>query len=65
MGEKAVFVLGNPSFYSRFGFTMAAIYGLHYRDSNFDSHFMVLELVPNTVQSLSGDVKYLPPFESI
>jgi len=65
LGKTCVFVLGNPSFYTRFGFVMAATHDLYYRNSEMDAHFMVMEFIPNSLHSLSGEVKYLPVFDSV
>jgi putative acetyltransferase len=39
-----VFVLGNPRYYSRFGFELAAPYGWHYGSREFDRAFQVMRL---------------------
>ena len=63
LGVKAVFVLGHPEYYSRFGFRSAPKNGFHYRTAEFDPAFMVLELEPNALKGCSGTVRYLPVFD--
>jgi putative acetyltransferase len=43
-GRPIVFVLGNPKYYSRFGFELAAPYGWHYGSREFDRAFQVMRL---------------------
>jgi putative acetyltransferase len=64
LGTDAVFVLGHAEYYPRFGFQPALGAGCRYRDERFDPYFMVLELVPGTLASLSGRVEYAEPFEA-
>jgi putative acetyltransferase len=61
--QGAVFLLGEPAYYGRFGFRPAAAWGLHYKGPEFDPYFMVLELVPGSLAGCAGQVRYLPPFE--
>lgn len=63
LGAAAVFVLGHAEYYPRFGFAPAAPHGLHYRSRELDPYFMVLELQPGTLESLSGFVHFRPEFE--
>jgi putative acetyltransferase len=62
-GYQAVFVLGHPEYYPRFGFRPAAEVGLYYKNHDFDPYFFVIELVPGSVVNLSGEVCFLPPFD--
>jgi putative acetyltransferase len=64
LGADAVFVLGHTDYYPRFGFQPALGAGCRYRDERFDPYFMVLELVPGSLASLSGRVEYADPFEA-
>lgn len=59
---EAVFVLGHPGFYRRFGFAPAARYGLYFQSHAFDAAFFALELRPGALASASGEVGYPPPF---
>ena len=44
LGWELLFVLGNPAYYGRFGFVLAAPHGLHYESHAFDARFQVQEL---------------------
>jgi putative acetyltransferase len=65
IGERAVFVLGHPEFYSRFGFQPAAPNGLHYQSAEFDPYFLVAELTPGSLADLSGRVAYHSAFDEV
>jgi putative acetyltransferase len=60
-GYDAVVLVGDPNYYSRFGFTRAADVGL---DNEYGVHdeFMVLPLHEGVLDGVSGLVKYLPEF---
>lgn len=62
-GCKIVFVLGHPEYYPRFGFRLAADGGFFFKDPGFDPYFFFLELEPGASSELSGEVRYLPPFD--
>ena len=62
-GCKIVFVLGHPEYYPRFGFRPAADGGFFFRNHGFDPYFFFLELEPGASSELSGEVRYLPPFD--
>jgi putative acetyltransferase len=61
--ETVVFVVGDPEYYGRFGFRLAAPLGLRFRSPEFDPAFQVMELGPGALQGRTGVVEYLPPFE--
>ena len=63
IGEHVVFVLGHAEYYPRFGFKPAVALGLRYKDSRFDPHFMVAELVPGALGGMSGQIIYHPEFD--
>jgi len=65
LGQGAVFLLGAPAYYQRFGFRPAAARDLHYKGPELDPYFMVLELTPGCLAGCSGQVRYLPPFEEV
>ena len=56
-----VVVLGNPRFYSRFGFSRASDYGLG-NEYGADEHFMAMELREGALSEVIGIVKYQPEF---
>jgi putative acetyltransferase len=57
LGWKAVFLVGNPEFHSRFGFALAAPRGLRYESESFDPVFQVLELERGALQGRQGWVR--------
>ncbi|HLF27499.1 MAG TPA: N-acetyltransferase [Anaerolineae bacterium] len=61
-GFDAVVVLGNPAYYSRFGFTRARDYGLG-NDYQVDAEFMALELKLGALNGVRAIVKYQPEFQ--
>jgi putative acetyltransferase len=64
-GWKAVFLVGDPAYYSRFGFVLAAPLGLHYESEAFDSAFQVLELEPGALAGCTGWVRYHEAFANV
>ena len=60
-GYDAVVVLGDPAYYSRFGFIRAADFGLQ-NEYGVHDEFMVLPLRDGVLERVSGMVKYLPEF---
>ena len=65
LGWRLLFVLGNPAYYGRFGFTLAAPHGLHYESHAFDAAFQVEELVPDASAGARGWVRYHPAFAEL
>ena len=59
-----VFVLGHPEYYPRFGFSPASKLGFHYRTTDFDPAFFVLELSPGAIGGRKGWVRYHPAFDA-
>ena len=62
-GVDAVVLLGDPAYYSRFGFERASNYGL---DNEFgvDEEFMVKPLHDRAVADVSGLVRFHPAFRA-
>ena len=62
-GWSAIFLLGDPAYYTRFGFDVdrAAKFETEYPPE----YFMVLELEDGTLDRLSGKVEYAAPFASL
>ncbi len=60
-GYDAVVVLGDPAYYSRFGFVRAADFGLQ-NEYGVADEFMELPLHETALEGVSGMVKYLPEF---
>ncbi|MFK7898909.1 MAG: GNAT family N-acetyltransferase [Myxococcota bacterium] len=65
MGWSAIFLLGDPAYYARFGFVLAAPLGLRYESEVFDPGFQVLELTPNALEDLRGYIEYDPAFSTL
>jgi putative acetyltransferase len=65
MGWQAVFLVGDPAYYSRFGFVLAAPMGLRYQSQAFDSAFQVLELTPGALAGCRGLVLYHEAFARV
>jgi putative acetyltransferase len=60
-GYDAVVVLGEPDYYSRFGFQRASDRGLG-NEYGADEHFMLLELKKGALEGADGTVRYRPEF---
>lgn len=54
-------VLGEPSYYSRFGFLRASGYNLK-NEYNVDDEFRVIEMHMGILNNISGLIKYQPEF---
>jgi putative acetyltransferase len=63
-GERAVVVIGHPSYYPRFGFRPAVPRGLTsvFASGEHADAFMVLELQPGALDGVSGPVEYAEAF---
>ena len=62
LGWSAVFLVGSPAYYGRFGFALAAPRGLRYASEAFDSAFQLIELQPGVLQGRRGWVRYPEAF---
>jgi putative acetyltransferase len=63
-GYDAVVLLGEPGYYSRFGFERASDHGLG-NEYAVDEHFMVLELRSGALDGSRGTVRYRPEFGQV
>jgi putative acetyltransferase len=61
-GWSAIFVLGNPDYYRRFGFEVDAAAG--FSSPYAGPHFMMLSLSPRVCPT-AGDLKYPPAFAAL
>jgi putative acetyltransferase len=61
-GWAAIFVLGDPNYYERFGFDREAAAG--FTSPYAGSHFMVLKLSPS-LPATSGDLRHAPAFAAL
>ena len=60
-GYHVAVVLGDPSFYVRFGFSRASGYGLN-NEYGVDDAFMAIELTKGALMEVGGVVRYPPEF---
>jgi putative acetyltransferase len=60
LGHDAVFVLGHPTYYPRFGFAPARHRSIIYQDGR-DS-FQVIELRPGALEGITGTAHFSPEF---
>ncbi len=59
-GRRVVVVLGQPEFFSRFGFCPAQTFGLECERSSPGGVFMALPLAPRALDGCAGIVRYRP-----
>lgn len=64
-GYDAVFVLGDPVYYMRFGFSSEIAKGMRSPYSGAGSSWMALELRPLTLCGLDGEVRYPTAFSIV
>jgi putative acetyltransferase len=62
IGWQAVFLVGNPAYYGRFGFELAAPLGFHYESPEMTPFLQILELEKGVLSALSGEVRYHDAF---
>lgn len=65
LGWPLLFVLGDPAYYARFGFRLAAPHALHYASHAFDAAFQVRELEPGALSGAAGWVRYHAAFSEL
>ena len=65
LGWKGVFLLGDPRYYSRFGFALSAPLGLHYESEAFDSAFQFLEIEKGSLEGCRGWVRFNSAFDEL
>lgn len=65
LGIAGVFVLGDPGFYQRFGFTRADLAGFSCEYEISPEFFMIKELIPGSMANCSGLVRYHRAFQSL
>lgn len=65
LGAHAVFVLGHPEFYPRFGFSPAADFGITCEYDVPHDTFMAIELAPDALRAASGTVSYHAAFRDV
>jgi len=62
LGWRAVFLVGDPAYYARFGFVPAVPRGFHYGDAHFDPALQLIEIEPGALADSSGHVRFHPAF---
>ena len=65
LGWQAVFLVGNPAYYGRFGFVPASRFGLRYGVEALEPAFQARELRPGALRACRGRVRYHPAFERL
>ena len=63
-GVEAVFVVGHPAYYPRFGFSRASDFGITCEFEVPDEAFMALELAPGSLRGRTGQVFYHEAFRA-
>ena len=63
-GYDAVVSLGEPGYYTRFGFDRASDHGLG-NEYGVDEYFMVVELRSGALDGARGTVRYRPEFDQV
>ena len=63
-GEKIVVVLGHPDYYPRFGFSAEAATPLHWPHYQGPA-LMALELQPDALDGVTGELEYAAAFEGV
>ncbi len=63
-GFQLVVVLGDPPYYTKYGFMRSKHFELG-NEYQADEHFMVVELTPGVLDSITGVVKYAPEFNEV
>ena len=61
-GYGNVVVLGHPTYYPRFGFVPARLYGIRFELDVPDEAFMVLEFEPGALAGCTGAARYVQEF---
>jgi putative acetyltransferase len=62
-GKDVVLVLGDPSYYVRFGFSVERATGIASKHAGLS--FMALELTPNALRHATGTVTYPSAFDEV
>ena len=58
-GYRTVFVVGDPAFYSRFGFQSSALFGIRHIPPIPDENVMVRDIVPGALAGVTGTVTFI------
>lgn len=63
LGYGALFLIGHPDYYQRFGFRSASEYNISMPDGSFMDELMVLELLPGGLAGMEGRFLVDPVFD--
>lgn len=58
LGFRAVFVVGNPAYYGRFGFKSSVLFGIKHVPFIPDQYVMAYELSPGALAGVNGTVTF-------
>ncbi len=61
----AVFVLGHPEYYLKFGFVHASARGIFWKSEEFAPYFFVIELASGALDGVTGEVGYHPALDEV
>jgi len=64
-GFEAVFVVGHPAYYPRFGFTLASSFGIACEFEVQDEAFMAVELVAGVLRGKTGTIIFHEAFRAL
>jgi len=64
LGHRIVVVVGHPTYYPKFGFTIARDFGIHAPFPCPDDAFMALPLANGALDGISGIVRYPLAFDA-
>jgi|GEM_PF-6962077 len=64
MELPVLFAVTEPDFFTKFAFSFASTYGLHYKWIAYDSLLLVREIRPGALETLSGTVDFTPDLEA-
>ncbi len=64
-GADVLTVLGNPSYYGRFGFVPASEHGLGIDEADFGDAFMVMGLTEGALSRTKGSLRWHPAFDQL
>lgn len=62
LGFTSITVLGHPNLYTRFGYVQSDQFSILFPFDVPARNCMIIELEPNTLESITGTVQYPPPF---
>ncbi|MGG7078994.1 GNAT family N-acetyltransferase [Clostridium sardiniense] len=62
LGYSSVVIVGDPNYYSRFGYEPASKWGIKAPFEVPDENFMAVELIENGLRNISGEVIYAKEF---